>query len=49
MLPGEHENVDFHENRDFSKILLNINLLQFLDAFSKPGAFPKPAQLTNDS
>ena len=42
---GRHGKVAFLENRDFAEILLKIDLLQFWGAFSKPGAFPKPAQL----
>ena len=41
---GMHEKCVFHENLDFAKILLKIDLLQFGDAFSEPGAFPTPAQ-----
>ena len=42
---GRHGKVAFLENRDFVEILLKIDLLQFWGAFSKPGAFPKPAQV----
>ena len=46
MVQGRGGEVVFLENPDFVEFLQEIDFLQFWDAFAKPGAFPKPAQLS---